>query len=163
MAELPAMSAEERARFRREVVDRLAALAEDTRALLAELEALPDVESEPFLAELRDGVAIDLARTEFARALWDGALRAASGDDPSAAESAMDRALSEARTIVMRRHAALFDPDPSEILATRRTTALLYRYGYLREAETLCFWERERIQYRREFRGDTAAVPPCVL
>jgi hypothetical protein len=163
MAELRAMSPDDLETFETEVVDRLATLATDTRAVLDEVEALPGVASEPFLAELRDGVAIDVARTEHAHALWQAAVLSARAEDASAMERAMDAALGDARAIVDRRHASLFDPDPEEILATRIRNALRYDYGYLREAQTLCFWERERIQYRNEFHGETTTVPACVL
>ncbi|MFO0714059.1 MAG: hypothetical protein U0353_29650 [Sandaracinus sp.] len=163
MAELRAMSPEERATFQLEVVDRLATLASDTRAVLDEVEALGAVDAEPFLSELRDGIAIDVARTEHAHALWQAAVHASAGEDASADEAALDAAIEAARGIVARRHAALFDPDPDEILAERLRNALRYGYGYLREANDLCFWERERIEYRREFHGDTTDVPGCVL
>jgi hypothetical protein len=157
------MSPEDLETFETEVVDRLATLAIDTRAVLDRVEALPAIASDPFLAELRDGVAIDVARTEHAHALWQAAVLSARGEDASAMESAIDAAMDDARTIVDRRHGALFDPDPEEILATRIRNALRYDYGYLREAQTLCFWERERIQYRNEFHGETTTVPACVL
>ncbi len=163
MPEVRAMTPAERDTFRTEVVDRLATLATDTRAILDDVEALPGVATDPFLAELRDGLAIDVARTEYARALWSAALRSAAGEDASADEAAMDGARAEGQAIVVRRHAALFDPDPQEILAERIPIALLYRYGYLREADDLCFWERERIEYRNEFHAETTPVPGCVL
>jgi hypothetical protein len=163
MADVRAMSPADLETFETEVVDRLATLAIDTRAVLERVEALPAVASDPFLAELRDGVAIDVVRTEHAHALWQAAVLSARGGDASAMESAIDAAMEDARTIVDRRHAALFDPDPEEILAMRIRNALLYGYGYLREAQTLCFWNRERIQYRNEFHGETTTVPACVL
>jgi len=163
MAEVRAMTPEQRATLQTEVVDRLATLVTDTQAILDEVEALPGVGTDPFLAELRDGLAIDVARTEHARALWQASLHMAAGEDASADEAAMDAALEEGRVIVERRHAALWDPDPEEILADRITNALLYRNGYLREADQLCFWERERVQYRNEFHGEAATVPGCVL
>lgn len=163
MADVRAMTPEERATFQTEVVDRLATLANDTRAILMDVEALPGVASDPFLAELRDGIEIDIVRTEYAHALWSAAILAASGQDASASEAAMDASLAEARTVIARRHGALFDPDPEEILATMRRNALRYDYGYLREAETLCFWNRERILYDNEFHGMTTTVPACVL
>lgn len=163
MAELRAMTMEERATFQLEVVDRLATLTEDTRAILMDVEALGAVANDPFLAELRDGLAIDVARAAYAHALWQAAVTSAAGEDASTMESAMDAALSDARTITTRRHAALFDPDPDELLSERLRNALLYPYGYLREAVTLCFWERERVQYDNEFHAGTAAVPACVL
>jgi hypothetical protein len=163
MADIGAMSPEERATFQTEVVDRLATLATDTRAVLDDVEALPGLATDPFLAELRDGLAIDVARTEYARALWQAAVRSAAGEDASADEVAMAAARADAATIVARRHGALWDPDPEEILADRISISLLYRNGYLREAARLCFWERERVQYDNEFHGGTATVPGCVL
>ncbi len=163
MAEVRAMTPEQRAALETEVVDRLATLVTDTQAILDDVEALPAVATDPFLAELRDGLAIDVARTEHARALWQAAVHMAGGVDATADEAAMDAALEQARVIVERRHAALWDPDPEEILADRINNALLYRNGYLREADQLCFWDRERVQYRNEFHGEMTPVPGCVL
>jgi hypothetical protein len=163
MPDIAAMSAAERATFEVEVVARLARLAEDSSVLLARVEALSAVDSEPFLAELRDGLAIDVQRARFAHALWSAAVQSAGAEDATEALAALEAALAAGQAIVDRRHAALHDPDPEEILAQRSRNALLYRYGYLREAGDLCFWGRERVQLRNTFLGESATVPPCVL
>ncbi|MDW8245057.1 MAG: hypothetical protein RMJ84_00625 [Sandaracinaceae bacterium] len=163
MRDIQMMSEMERNAFERDVVNELRNLANATRNLLERVERLPSLGRERVWAELRDGIAIDLARAEFASALWGAALQASRGADPSSLEAAMERALDSARNIVRRRHAALFDPRPEEILAHRISTALIYRYGYLREADTLCFWVRERAQYLNTFRGASERVPGCVL
>ncbi|MBN8610337.1 MAG: hypothetical protein J0L92_07120 [Deltaproteobacteria bacterium] len=163
IAELHAMTTEERATFSTEVVDRLATLAADTRAILLDVEDLPGVATDPFLAELRDGIAIDVARAEYAHALWSAVVQSSEGGDATAMEAAFAAALADAEAIVARRHAALFDPDPDELLGDRLRNGLLYDYGYLRDADLLCFWNRERIQYAREFQGAMTGVPACVL
>ena len=65
--------------------------------------------------------------------------------------------LAEARTVVARRHADLHDDDPRLTDAGQNYT--LYQYGYLYFANSLCFWERERVMAANAVRG-TATIPP---
>ncbi len=64
--------------------------------------------------------------------------------------------------IVARRRKALWDPDPIELLRDHPLPTV-YDYGYLREADTLCFWRRERAQLRAAVAGETIFIPACVL
>lgn len=146
--------------FDTEVVQPLAALRDALRSLR---DGMADVGDDPFARELRDGVEIDVARAEFAAAVWSGALLAARGGslDGALAEARAARAAAEG--IVTRRHAALFDPDGATLIRNRVTTSGLYQYGYLREADRLCFYDRELAQLENAALGMSLVVPGCVL
>ena len=68
-----------------------------------------------------------------------------------------------ARAVVERRHAAMHDRDPARLVAVRARTLTFYQYGYLREADRLCFWERELILAKNALLGMDGRVPGCVL
>lgn len=156
---------EDAQQFAADVLGPLGAFADELSALVggAHGGALAEASDEPVIAELLDGVEIAAARAAFVHALW---LAAATSDDLAARDAALadvDEQLTAAEVIVARRHAALLDPVPTTILARTISTSLLYQYGYLREANTLCFWHRERAQLRNALLGETTAVPACVL
>lgn len=117
----------------------------------------------PFAAELRDGVQIDVARAEFAVAIWSAAVAAGRGMPIDALLTEAETAEAAAETIVRRRHAALLDTDGATLISDRVPTAGLYDYGYLREADTLCFYARELAQLRNAVEGTSRPVPGCVL
>lgn len=161
-SELIAYDATRAAEFRARVLIPLEMLRGDTEALLARFSGAGIDLDEPFSAELRDGVEIDLHRTEFALAVFSAAIVRAEGGDPSEMIRAAQTAKDAAEVTIRRRHAALHDPDPASLLATRRRTALLYQYGYLREADTLCYYARELAQLDVAL-GGTSSVPHCNL
>lgn len=157
--EVLAMDAAQQAAFEASVVAPLGALAGETAALLDELGESP---SDPWLSEIHDGVAIDVHRARFAHAIWSAVLAGAAGDDPAGLVAEAEAELSAARPVVARRHAARHDQDP-RLIADRARTATFYQYGYLREAEQLCFWERELAQAKNALLGMDERVPGCVL
>lgn len=141
----------ERAAFRATVIDPLLAHAE-------RVEAIAQPSGTPWADEVRDGLQIDAARARFAAAIWEAVLVDA---DPDAFSRA-DAALSEAEGIVARRHAALHDQDDRWIAASW-DNATIYDYGYLGNANDLCFWRRERILARNLILGETGTDPGCAL
>ena len=64
--------------------------------------------------------------------------------------------------IVARRRRGLWDPDPKTILRDTPNPTF-YQYGYLREGDSLCFWERERAQARNAVLQAGQSVPGCIL
>lgn len=160
--EVLAMDAAERAALEASVVTPLGAMADATDSILADVEAA-DVDDEPWLAETRDGIAIDARRARFAHAIWSALLAGAGGSDPSVLLAQAEAELDAARAIIERRHAALHDPSPARLTGRRVANATLYQYGYLREADLSCFWERELVQARNLLLGETERVPGCVL
>jgi hypothetical protein len=158
-----ALGVTERATFVAAVIDRLDALAVASEAALDRLRASGVPESDPFAAELIDGFEIDVARAAFGAALLRAVIDEAEGRDPIASIAAAEAALATAQTIVARRYAGMHHRDPALLVAARRRTAGLYDYGYLRDAHSLCFWERERAQVRNLLLGETTEIPGCVL
>lgn len=157
--------AEGRARFRREVVEPLAALERETRAALETLREGGFDAGDPFLAELDDALAVDLARAEFARAVWSAAAAYGEAGRTPAVEALVgeaEAALGRGREVVARRHRALHWPEAGA-LVNRRRNPTLYQHGYLHYAHSLCYWERERVQLRNALFNENAAVPGCVL
>ncbi len=161
MADLQAMNVAERAAFETNVIEPLAEFETELRAIQARVMALPG--DDPFLEEMRDGIAIDVERAAFAHTLWSAALAGARGEDITSSIEPIAASIARAQVIVDRRHAALFDRDGATLISRRAPIALLYRYGYLREAQFLCFWNRERAELGNAFLGETRSVPLCVL
>jgi len=154
-----------RLRFRREVIEPLSDLVTETEGAQNTLRGSGIDRTDPFLAELDDAVAVDLARARFALAVWSAAVGFGDGGRTPAVDALLaqaDTALAEGRAVVARRHGALHWPDAPAML-TRRRNPTLYQHGYLHYANSLCFWERERVQLRALVLGDTAPVPGCVL
>lgn len=146
-----------RAEFAADVVAKLTAYATKLAQIAARTERLaaPD----RWAAEVIDGVAMARLRAQFIAAIYRAAVAAADGDAAAGATelAAAEATLAEARTVVARRHADLHDADPRLTDAGQNYT--LYQYGYLYFANSLCFWERERVMAANAVRG-TATIPP---
>lgn len=160
---LAALSEAERTAFEADVLVPLGALGDAHAAALARLEASGMPAGDPYAEELRDGLAVDVARVRFQEAALRAVLAHAAGADPSEDLVELDARLAEARTIVERRHGTLHTDDPDAILAVRRRTAGLYDFGYLRHADSLCYWDRERTQLRNLIFAETSSEPGCLL
>ncbi|MBN2799108.1 MAG: hypothetical protein JXX28_08160 [Deltaproteobacteria bacterium] len=156
-ASLAALQGDERAATRAELLPRLAALRQIHQDAVDALAALGVGREDPFLAELEDGLAVDVARAGFVEALADATL----ADDPGPALALAEDALAAGREAVTRRHAALLDPEPARLI-TQGANPTIYPAGYLYHADTLCYWERERAQVRNLLLGEQAEVPGCV-
>jgi hypothetical protein len=137
------------------VVEKLKVHADELTALANEADALPS--DDPVLAELKEGVQITAARVRFIHALY----AAAVANDGALITSA-ETELALAKELVAKRRRALWDPDPKTILRNTPNPTF-YQYGYLREGDTLCFWERERAQARNAVLQAGQMVPGCVL
>jgi len=101
-----------------------------------------------------------MARARFVAALYRAVLSAAEGGSADTHLEVAEAALTEGRAVVQRRHTSLHDPVPERLLAPH-LNATLYHYGYLYEADTLCYWERERTEVRNLLLGEQNDVPPC--
>ncbi len=112
--------------------------------------------------ELRDGLAVDTARLRFVCALYQAAAALARGDATDALLAEADDAFAAGRTAVDRRHQHLHYPNP-ELLLTTNTNATYYQFGYLKQADEMCYWDRERAQLRNLVDGTDDAIPTCVF
>jgi hypothetical protein len=64
--------------------------------------------------------------------------------------------------VVARRHAHLHAPHP-ERLTKRVHNPTLYQFGYLFWADSLCYWERERVETARLLGLTGAVIPACAF
>ncbi|MBL8223271.1 MAG: hypothetical protein JNL62_28815, partial [Bryobacterales bacterium] len=107
--------------------------------------------------ELNDAFEITARRARFVRWVNEAALDLS----PAAIVKAQEE-LDAAKLVISRRRKGMFDPDVKSIIRST-PNATFYQYGYLREADTLCFWERELAQARRVVTGVVEFVPGCIL
>jgi hypothetical protein len=160
--ELLALPPPERAAFEAGVVQRLEAHAAAVTALEEEVRALQLDEADPFLAEAEDAIAVTAARARFVGKLYRATLEyAASGaEGPSLAAAEAELPVAEAAVASRRR--SFFWPDPLKLIRDGENPTF-YKYGYLRDANNLCFWRRELAQARNAIRKLGENVPGCVL
>ncbi|HUJ62101.1 MAG TPA: hypothetical protein VLX92_26525 [Kofleriaceae bacterium] len=114
-------------------------------------------------SELRDGIAIDRARAHFIWAAYQAVLAHLAGDDAGAEQSRADASawLDQAAMIVAHRDADLHDPH-REILQ-RALNATVYPFGYLYQADVLCYWHRELDQVDAVLGNSDLTPPSCVF
>ncbi|HPH66746.1 MAG TPA: hypothetical protein PLF40_13405 [Kofleriaceae bacterium] len=158
--EMTKLTAPERAAFERDVLAHIDLYVEQLDAVAARLDRLGLTDSR-WLAELRDGIAIDRVRGRFMTALYRTQIAYLDGGDATKSHTAALNALDEARKIVARRHRDLHDGRPR--LRELGNNATFYLYGYLFMADTLCFWERELRQMELETGMFAGAAPSCLL
>lgn len=161
-SEVAALDADGRATF---VSTRLGPLADLAAQLTGLDEALGRAglpAGDAFLDELRDGFAVTAARARFIHALYAATVAFADGGGDDGWLAKADDELQAAKRVVQRRHRQLFDPDARSILRDNDNPTF-YKYGYLREADSLCFWTRELAQARRLMLQTGDVVPGCVL
>jgi hypothetical protein len=158
--ELGEMTAEERADFAATVVEDLERLAADVGDLSTVVAEQP-VEDDRWLREIRDGFAIDELRAVFVAKTLRAVLATLAGGDGEALLGEAETALEEARAVVARRHQDLHYPDPA-LLTAPQPNPTIYPFGYLEKADTLCYWERERVFAANVVRGEDERVPGCV-
>jgi len=161
-AEVVAMSDAERNAFVTDVLEELEAFRLEIDGSLTRVAELSAAGAEPWHAELVDGLAVDEARVRFIHAAYRTAVAYADSQTDDGWLGEAEAALAHGRAIVERRHANLHLPSPDRILYGI-TNATLYQWGYLKQADELCYWEREVAQLRRMVRGSDEPVPPCVF
>jgi hypothetical protein len=123
----------------------------------------PPAGDDRWTAELRDGLAIDQLRPRFMVATYQAVLAHLRGDDAeAAAQLATARQLrADAQVVVARRHANMHDTHGRRLL-DKGLNQTFYQYGYLRNADILCFWDRELAQVDGIL-GNTTMMPPGCL
>jgi hypothetical protein len=145
-SDVAAMTADARAAFLANVVDPLDQLAAATDGVAGDVTGIGLDAGDPWLSEIVDGIAVDANRIHFIAALYRAAATFGDNSPVDALLAAADDALARGQKIVARRHAALHDPEPSRLVAADSDNVTIYHYGYLYEADTLCYWVRERAQ-----------------
>jgi hypothetical protein len=163
LADVAAMTPDARAAFVANVLEPLDQLAAATDGVKSTIDAIGLDGADPWLSEIMDGIAIDAARLHHVAALYRAAVAHADGNPTDALLAAADEALARARKLVAHRHAHLHDPEPARLVAEDSDNVTVYHYGYLYEADVLCYWERERAQARQLILGTDDTVPGCAL
>lgn len=160
VVEVAAMSDAEKADFQTQVLDELAALADVHTQALASLDGIDNAALAPWLDEVRDGLEVDQLRLRYVHTIYTGALVHGQGGDASAYQAEAPMFYAAARAVVDRRHANLHYPQAGR-LKGGGANATRYGYGYLRMAETLCYWDREQIELDNLVTGGNEIVPAC--
>ncbi len=153
--------------FTTDVIDPLAQYA-------AALEELVPPTGDRWVTEIADGLAIDTLRAKFVLAAYRAVLAHLAGDGATATAqyaTATDLATA-ARAIVASRHAVLHDASPLSSatagaahgrLTGRTPNKTYYQYGYLENADTSCFWQRELAQVGGILGDTSVGAPPGCL
>jgi hypothetical protein len=162
-AQIQSMSVADRATFRANVAVPLATLRSDLMGIEARLAALAIDPSDPWLGEIMDGVHATRVRIDDAAVLWGAAADLADGMSIEPALARLMAIESEQTTLVAHRLAHFHAPNGAELVAESRRSVLLYQYGYLRHANDLCYFRRDRIQLSNLAHGAGEAVPGCLL
>ncbi len=113
--------------------------------------------------EVIDGIDVTEARVRFITAAYSAVLAHLDGDaaGAAAARKRLDAALKAGRAAVTHRHSDPHHTGPAEQLFGRPANATVYGYGYLFQAHTLCYWERERAQVATIIDGPSDPIPAC--
>ena len=161
-SEIVAMTPEARADFKARVVEKLKVYADELTALSAEAQAL-DAAGDPVLVELQESLAVTASRARFAYDVFGAAVAFADGEDATSLLTAASAEFDASLAITQGHRRKYWHPSPLSLVATTQNNATFYDYGYLREADTLCFWKRELYQARNVIKGEGNLIPSCVL
>lgn len=126
-----------------------------------ELDALnlPDTR---WARELENGLAIDRLRARFAIATYQTVIDHLQGADADAELATAKDLLAQAQAIVTARHADLHDTHGRRLL-DNGPNVTEYQYGYLRNADTLCYWNRELDQVESILGESNGVLPSCLF
>ena len=128
--------------------------------LAGKLDAL-DLGDNRWTRELRDGFEIDRLRVHFIIETYDAVITHINGGDAKPAYDRAARYMAQARGRVAERHRDLHDRHGRR-LVDKTDNRTFYQYGYLYNADTLCYWQRELDQVGAIL-GNTTAIPPGCL
>jgi len=150
-----------RTAFATGILPRLVALATDLEARAHAIDGLGL--RGRWADELRDDVDITALRARFVATAYQAALDQLAGDAAAYARGhdAMVELLGRAGDVVARRRGAMHSPSAATYVG-RGGNHTLYQYGYLFNADTLCYWTRELRQLEQQA-GGTVRVPDCLL
>ncbi|HEU0035549.1 MAG TPA: hypothetical protein VFQ53_33290 [Kofleriaceae bacterium] len=162
--ELARADAATRDAFARDVAAPLADFASALEQLRDRVHGLALADSR-WSRELVDGFDVTAARARFVASTYEAVLASANADAAAvaAARDQLAAALAAGHAAVARRHADPHHAGPREQLFGRPANATVYGFGYLYQADMLCYWERERAQLAALLDGATEPAPACTL
>jgi len=161
-SEIAAMTPEARADFKARVVAKLKIHADEVTALAAEAQAL-DAAGDAVIIELQESLQVTASRGRFAYAVFAAATAFGDGEDASTLLASATAEFDASLIITQGHRKKYWHPSPLSLIAPTQLNATFYHYGYLREADTLCFWKRELYQARNVIKGENNFIASCVL
>ena len=157
-----AMTEPQRVAFESSVVDELASAAAQVQPLetaMASHCATADADLAPWCDELWDGIAIVRLRLLHIAQLYQATLAYARGE--ASAQDLLNQAIAtttQAATVIARRETQYrFDAG---LLTAAGNNPTIYKYGYLRQAHTQCYFHRREAQVQSLI---TANIPAQIL
>jgi hypothetical protein len=154
--EVAALDAEARVAFTAAVITPLRGLADSLDR------AGTDLGDDRWAQEVADGLTATAIRARYIAALYAAVVDAGNGVDPALNLEEADTQLAAGGAVIAHRHARLHDPL-RERLVTDNFNPTLYDYGYLTNADTQCFWMRERGEVRKLLLGEAWTDPGCTF
>lgn len=156
----------DRATFESAVLGDLETVVKEARPLEDDVAARcrgSDAAIRPWCEELRDGIRIVRLRLEHTIALYRSILAFARGD-----HGAAEAKLAEGRAITEKAKDVIFEREKHYRFDVGRLTdayenPTLYKFGYLRQAHTQCFWRRQDEQARRIVEENLVGSAPTGL
>lgn len=117
--------------------------------------------NDALMRELRDGLEITRLRIKFVRLLYSTAISHSRGSDFREELKMAEDVLESAKGVVLRRYKGFFYPSPS-LLVNPVSNPTIYQFGYLKQAHTLCFWEREMKELKLLLGEHAGLIPLCI-
>lgn len=159
-------SESDRAAFESAVLGDLELVVRETLPLEDDMAARcrgSDATIRPWCEEIRDGMRIVRLRLEHSIALYRAVLAHARGDARTA-----EAKLAEGRAITEKAKDVIFEREKHYRFDVGRLTdsydnPTLYKFGYLRQAHTQCFWRRQDEQARRIVEENLVGSAPTGL
>jgi hypothetical protein len=155
--ELILMGSEEKEKFLQDVLIPLENMENEMDSLLEIFKS----SSYPISAELNDGVEITCLRIKFIKNLYMAVLMYSENKDFSENFENALKALEKAKEVVKRRSEKFFYPRPA-ILINPIPNPTIYPFGYLKQAHSLCLWERDLDYAKISLGMDTDFIPSCI-
>lgn len=153
--------------FEADVVDGLTALVDGTLAIEQSLDracAAPDATLASWCSELVDGTRVTRLRAAHMRALYRAVIEARRGKSGQGELGRARQHLEDARAVIHAR-SEHYRYDRSR-LVDAYDNPTIYDYGYLHQAQELCYWERAQMQaellVEEGVAPNVAVLPSCV-
>jgi hypothetical protein len=161
--QLPMMSGSDRDAFATTVLDALDAHGDQLDGFATRFAAL-GLDDSRWVREIRDGIDVDRARIRFVSAAYRAVLAHLAGDETAAAAARATAAdqLATGTAVIHARHADLHDLRGRRLL-DRTSNHTSYGYGYLYQADQVCYWNRELDQVDGALGDTDVTVPDCFL